>query len=115
MTTAQLDQFFLSFAGVEKRYPFGEGEAAYYYTAGDEAVLFAIIQEQSTPLRIRLKCDPKLAVMLRENYETVLAAENLHKKYWNSIICTGQLSDEQLLDLARHSYELGRGTHVVKD
>lgn len=70
----------------------------------------AIVSEGSQPLRISLKCEPKLAEHLREKYESVLPGYHLNKKHWNTIICTGQLTDEEILDLARLSYQLVGGT-----
>ncbi len=86
-------------------YPFGEGVAV--YKAG--AKMFAIIAEGSHPLRVSLKCDPILAQKLREEYETVLPGYHLNKKHWNTIVCSGQLSDAEIKDLARHSYQLVTG------
>jgi predicted DNA-binding protein (MmcQ/YjbR family) len=43
---------------------------------------------------------------LREKYETVLPGYHLNKKHWNTIICSGQLGDEEVFDLARLSYQL---------
>ncbi len=83
-------------------YPFGEGVAV--YKAGDK--MFAIIAEKSDPLRISLKCDPLLAETLREKYETVLPGYHLNKKHWNTIICSGQLGDDEIKDLIVHSYNL---------
>ena len=58
------------------------------------------------PLRVSLKCDPQLAEILREKYETVVPGYHLNKKHWNTIICSGQLSDDEIKDLARLSYDL---------
>ncbi|MBC7764698.1 MmcQ/YjbR family DNA-binding protein, partial [Microbacteriaceae bacterium] len=56
--------------------------------------------------RISLKCDPNLAINLREKYESVLPGHHLSKKHWNTVLCTGQLSDDELEDLVRLSYRL---------
>jgi predicted DNA-binding protein (MmcQ/YjbR family) len=68
--------------------------------------MFALIANNSKPLRVSLKCDPQLAESLREKYETVVPGYHLNKKHWNTIICTGQLSDEEVRDLAHLSYQL---------
>lgn len=83
-------------------YPFGEGVAV--YKAGDK--MFALLTEKSSPVRISLKCDPRLATLLREKYETVMPGYHLNKKHWNTIVLTGQLSWEEVQDLIRHSYNL---------
>ena len=87
-------------------YPFGEGTAVYKYGDKPDGKIVAIIAEGSEPLRISLKCEPKLALLLREKYETVQPGYHLNKKHWNTIICTGQLDVAEILDLTRHSYEL---------
>ena len=86
-------------------YPFGAETAV--YKVDDK--IFAIIAEKSNPVRVSLKCDPQLAVTLRERYETVVPGYHLNKKHWNTIICTGQLSDDEIHDLVRHSYHLVAG------
>lgn len=68
--------------------------------------MFAIISEKSSPLRISLKCDPLLAQTLREKYESVLPGYHLNKKHWNTIILSGQLEREEVIDLINHSYDL---------
>lgn len=93
-----------------REYPFGE-EVAVYKT-GDPSdptgpgKMFALIQENSNPVRLSLKCDPGLAETLRDKYETILPGYHLNKKHWNTIICSGQLDNQEILDLIRHSYEL---------
>lgn len=86
-------------------YPFGKDVAV--YKVGDEkGKMFALIQEGSKPVRLSLKCDPTLAELLREKYETILPGYHLNKRHWNTIICSGQVPDDELRDLIRHSYEL---------
>ena len=94
-----------SLPGVVLDYPFGEDVAV--YKLGDEkGKMFALIQEGTKPVRLSLKCDPTLAELLREKYETVLPGYHLNKKHWNTIICSGLVPDDELRDLIRHSYEL---------
>ncbi|HEX6258749.1 MAG TPA: MmcQ/YjbR family DNA-binding protein [Candidatus Saccharimonadales bacterium] len=108
MTQKVLEDFILKLPGTWLDYPFGEDVAV--YKVGDKAAndgkMMALISEGSKPLRVSLKCDPQLAVMLRDKYETVLPGYHLNKKHWNTIICSGQLGDDELFDLVRHSYEL---------
>ena len=108
MTHKEFEQYLLKFPNTWLDYPFGEGTSV--YKVGDKATgngkLFAIIADGSKPLRVSLKCDPLLAVNLREKYESVQPGYHLNKKHWNTIICTGQLSDDEVYDLARLSYQL---------
>lgn len=108
MTHEIFEKFILSLPGVWLDYPFGEGTAVYKYGRDNDGAgkIVAIVQEGTHPLRVSLKCDPLLAQNLREKYETVLPGFHLNKKHWNTIICSGQLADDEVLDLARLSYEL---------
>ena len=108
LTHKDFEQYVLSLPDVWLDYPFGEGTAVYKYGKANDGAgkIMAIVAEESKPLRVSLKCDPLLAVNLREKYETVLPGYHLNKKHWNTIICSGQLDDDEVFDLARLSYEL---------
>lgn len=106
MTHKELEDFLLQLPKVWLDYPFGEGVAVYKYGDKPDGKIVAIIAEDSKPLRVSLKCDPQLAVLLREKYETVLPGYHLNKKHWNTIICSGQLPPEEIIDLTRLSYQL---------
>lgn len=102
LTHKEAEEFILSMPNARLDYPFGEGVAV--YKVNDK--MFALIREGSDPLRISLKCDPQLSEALREKYETVMPGYHLNKKHWNTILCTGQLSDQEIKDLIVHSYQL---------
>lgn len=112
MTHKECEEYLLSFPNTWLDFPFGEGTSVYKVGHKDtgDGKLFAIIADNSTPLRVSLKCDPQLAVMLREKYESVLPGYHLNKKHWNTIICSGQLDDDEIRDLIRLSYNLVTGT-----
>lgn len=110
MTQAELNDILLEYTAAWLDYPFGEEAAVYKVGEGKAAKMFAIIAEGSKPVRISLKCDPQLAEVLREKYETVLPGYHLNKKHWNTIICSGQVPEEELRDLIRLSYELVKNT-----
>jgi predicted DNA-binding protein (MmcQ/YjbR family) len=97
-----VEKYLLSMPNAKLDYPFGKEAAV--YKVNDK--MFAIIQEGSDPLRISLKCDPQLAVILREKYETVMPGYHLNKKHWNSILLTGQLPWEEIEGFIVHSYNL---------
>jgi predicted DNA-binding protein (MmcQ/YjbR family) len=108
MTHKELEKYLLSFENTWLDYPFGPDAAV--YKGGDKenskGKMFAIIGEKSDPLRVSLKCDPQLAITLREKYESIVPGYHLSKKHWNTIICTGQLNKDEIFDLARLSYQL---------
>jgi len=97
-----VEEYILSMPNARLDYPFGKEVAV--YKAGDK--MFALITEGKTPVNLSLKCDPELAKVLREKYESVMPGYHLNKKHWNTIILSGQLSWEEVQDLIRHSYSL---------
>ena len=108
MNHKEVEAYLLSLPDARLDYPFGEGVAV--YKVGDK--MFALVAEKSSPVSISLKCDPQLAAMLREKYESVMPGYHLNKKHWNTMLLTGQLSWQEVQDLIRHSYQLVSGTTV---
>ncbi len=102
MDHKSVEQYVLSMPNARLDYPFGEDVAV--YKTGDK--MFALIPEKSNPVRISLKCDPKLSEILRDKYETVMPGYHLSKKHWNTIVLSGQLPWEDIKGLILHSYNL---------
>lgn len=100
-----VEEYILSLPGSTLDYPFGEDVAV--YKAGEK--MFALLPEKKQPLNISLKCDPQLAIVLRERYESVMPGYHLNKKHWNTIILSGQVPWDEIQDLIRHSYYLVTG------
>jgi predicted DNA-binding protein (MmcQ/YjbR family) len=57
-------------------------------------------------LSINLKCDPALALELRERYSSVTGAYHMNKKHWNSIYIDGSVPDKEIIKWIDHSYNL---------
>ncbi len=100
-----VEEYILSMPNSRLDYPFGKEVAV--YKVSDK--MYALIQEGKTPVRLSLKCDPQLAQLLREKYESVQAGYHLNKKHWNTIILSGQLPWEEIQGFIRHSYDLVTG------
>lgn len=105
MTHKEVEEYILSMPDARLDYPFGKDVAV--YKVDDK--MFALIAEGKDPVRLSLKCDPLLAVTLREKYESVLPGYHLNKKHWNTIILTGQLPWDEVQALIHHSYNLVAG------
>lgn len=117
MDIKQISDYLLSFPSVWLDFPFDEKTSVYKIghkeTGGGK--MFALMADDSRPLRLSLKCDPILAEKLREQYETVLPGFHLNKKHWNTIICSGQVTDDDLKGLITHSYHLVNGDDKLTD
>jgi predicted DNA-binding protein (MmcQ/YjbR family) len=108
MTLTEIHEYLLSFPNTWLDFPFGEDVSVYKigHSEDGKGKMFALIAENSKPVRISLKCDPLLAEKLRQTYETVLPGYHLNKKHWNTVIVTGQVPDDELKDFIRLSYDL---------
>jgi predicted DNA-binding protein (MmcQ/YjbR family) len=108
-----LEDYLLSMPNAWLDYPFGKDVAVYKIggspTDKEGGKMFGLISETKNPLQISLKCDPLLAKTLREKYEEVMEGYHLNKKHWITIVLTGQLTQDELEDLIRHSYQLAGG------
>jgi predicted DNA-binding protein (MmcQ/YjbR family) len=102
MTHKEIEEYILSMPNARLDYPFGKDVAVYKF----EDKMFALIAEGTDPIRLSLKCDPLLAKVLREKYETVMEGYHLNRKHWNTLLLTGQVPVDEVHDLIRHSYEL---------
>jgi predicted DNA-binding protein (MmcQ/YjbR family) len=113
MNHKDVEEYLLSMPNAFLDYPFGKDVGVYKVPmqVATESKLFAIIDELSTPLRLSLKCDPQLAELLREKYETVLPGHHLNKKHWNTILLTGQLPWDEVQGLVVLSYNLVTGAN----
>lgn len=57
------------------------------------------------PFTVNLKCDPDLAVELRERHPEVQSGYHMNKKWWNTVDFEGSLGDASLKTMIDHSYE----------
>ncbi|MCA9327781.1 MmcQ/YjbR family DNA-binding protein [Candidatus Saccharibacteria bacterium] len=102
MNHKEVEEYILSMPNARLEYPFGEGVAV--YKVGEH--MFALISEGKEPVNLSLKCDPQLAQLLREKYESVMPGYHLNKKHWNTIVLSGQIPWEDVQGFIRHSYQL---------
>jgi predicted DNA-binding protein (MmcQ/YjbR family) len=100
MTPEQVAALALEFDDVTEEQPFGPNTDV-YKVAGR---VFVILAGQSDPPSVSLKCEPSLAVHLREQYEAVTPGYHLNKRHWNTIALDGSVPAEEIADLVEHSY-----------
>ncbi|MBN1389507.1 MAG: MmcQ/YjbR family DNA-binding protein [Candidatus Thermoplasmatota archaeon] len=71
--------------------------------------IFLLTDINSEPLRINLKCDPLIALDLREEFEAVSPVYHMNKVHWNTVIRDGSIPNERVLWMIDHSYGLVLG------
>jgi predicted DNA-binding protein (MmcQ/YjbR family) len=97
----ELREYCLQKHGVAEGLPFGEDTLV--YKVGGKMFLAASITLGN---RFNAKCDPELAIELRERYTEVQPGYHMNKKLWNTVYMDGALTKKQLKDMIDHSYEL---------
>lgn len=68
--------------------------------------MFAILALEEVPPRVNLKCDPDLALELRDRYEQVQPGYHMNKKHWNTVVLDGVIPDREIRKMIDHSYDL---------
>ncbi len=68
--------------------------------------MFALAALDEVPTTVNLKCDPDLALELRDRYEQVTPGYHMNKKHWNSVGIEGGIPDAELRKMIDHSYDL---------
>jgi predicted DNA-binding protein (MmcQ/YjbR family) len=68
--------------------------------------IFALAPLDEVPATANLKCDPDMALELRDRYEQVRSGYHMNKKHWNTVELDSGIPDTELREMIDHSYEL---------
>jgi predicted DNA-binding protein (MmcQ/YjbR family) len=96
-----LREYCLSKKGSTESFPFGEETLV--FKAGGK--IFALVNLDGE-LSINLKCEPSLAIDLRERYSAVTPGYHMNKKHWNTVMLNGSVPDKEIHSWIDHSYNL---------
>lgn len=102
MALAEFREYCLKKPGATEGTPFGEDVLV--FKVGSKIFALAAIDE--VPARVNLKCDPDLALDLRDRYEQVRPGYHMNKKHWNTVELDSGIPDTELRKMIDHSYEL---------
>ena len=104
MDIETLREYCISKNDVTESFPFGDDTLV--FKAGKK--IFALVNLDGD-LSINLKCDPVLAIELRERYSSVTPGYHMNKKHWNTVLLDGSVPDKEVLSWIDHYYELVSG------
>ncbi|HEY3660184.1 MAG TPA: MmcQ/YjbR family DNA-binding protein [Candidatus Udaeobacter sp.] len=102
MDLAAFREYCLKKPGAREETPFGP-DVLVFKVAGK---MFALAALDEVPPRVNLKCDPDLALDLRDRYEQVTPGYHMNKKHWNTVEIENGIPDVELQKMIDHSYEL---------
>jgi len=83
-------------------YPFGD-EVAVFKVGGK---MFALVSLEGAEGFVNLKCDPDLAVELRDRHAAVRPGYHANKRHWNTVDLDGTVDAEDITEMIEHSYTL---------
>jgi len=101
MQLDELRDFCLSFKGVTEALPFDHSTLV--FKVFDKIFLLTNLDEFAS---INVKCNPELAIDLRERYNAVRAGYHMNKKHWNTILLHDDMPDKEIIQQIVHSYQL---------
>jgi predicted DNA-binding protein (MmcQ/YjbR family) len=102
MDLPQFREYCLSKPRATEGTPFGP-DVLVFKVAGK---MFALAALNELPPTVNLKCDPDLALDLRDRYEQVRPGYHMNKKHWNTVEIEGGIPAVELRRMIDHSYEL---------
>ena len=102
MDVESFREYCLAKPGTRESTPFGE-DVLVFKVAGK---MFALAALDEVPATVNLKCDPDLALDLRDQYEQVRPGYHMNKKHWNTVELDSGIPDRELRKMIDHSYEL---------
>jgi predicted DNA-binding protein (MmcQ/YjbR family) len=101
MDLDKIRSYCLKKKGVTESLPFDEVTPVYKVIGK-----IFLLSNLTPPVSINLKCDPELAVELREKYDAVAPGYHMNKLHWNTVILDGSIPDKYIYELIDLSYEL---------
>jgi predicted DNA-binding protein (MmcQ/YjbR family) len=102
MDLETLREYCLGKPAASESMPFGE-DVLVFKVAGK---IFALASLDEVPATANLKCDPDLALELRDRYEQVRPGYHMNKKHWNTVEIEGGIPAGELRKMIDHSYDL---------
>lgn len=101
MDIEKIRDYCLAKKGVTEEFPFGP-DTLVFKVMGK---MFALTNLDGD-LSINLKCDPDLAIELREKYPAVLPGYHMSKVHWNTVMIDGSVPSKLIYGWIDHSYDI---------
>src|SRR5213592_2863677 len=102
MDLEEFREYCLAKGGVTEGTPFGE-TVLVFKVAGK---IFALAALDEIPATVNLKCDPDVALELRDRYEQIQPGYHMNKKHWNTVEISSGIPEAELRKMIDHSYDL---------
>lgn len=101
MNLEEYVEYCLSKPGVTDGFPFGP-DVLVLKVMGKMFALSGVENFES----VNLKCEPELAMQLREEFEAVNPGYHMNKTHWNTVTVNGDAPDKKIYEWIDLSYDL---------
>ena len=102
MDLEEFRKYCLNKPHVAESTPFGE-DVLVFKVSGK---MFALAALDEIPITANLKCDPDLALELRDRYQQVQPGYHMNKKHWNTVLIDSGIPESEIRMMVDHSYDL---------
>lgn len=113
MDLNQFKAYCLNKPGATEDYPFKKMDQLRSYQSDPVTMvmkvnnkMFALMRTHELPLKLNLKCEPSLALFLRDQYEAITPGWHMNKVHWNTVEFNGSIPESEILEMIDHSYDL---------
>jgi predicted DNA-binding protein (MmcQ/YjbR family) len=101
MTLNDILTFCNTLPATEETFPFDQRTLVFKV----KGKMYALIDIHE-PETINLKCDPEMAIELREKHDEIQPGYHMNKKHWNTVNLLGNLKESLIQEMIINSYEL---------
>ena len=110
MNIESFREYCLRKKGVTESFPFDETTLVFKVINK----MFALTDLEGM-FSINLKCEPEIAIELRERHPSVLPGYHMNKRHWNTVLIDGSIEDELIFGWIDDSYDLVVASLPKKD
>lgn len=101
MSIEEIRNYCLSLPYVEETMPFDD--TTIVYKVGGKWFAVTDLEENN---KVVVKCDPDLAIELRDRHEEITPAWHFNKRHWNAVRLDGDLTPQFIYEQIKNSYML---------
>jgi predicted DNA-binding protein (MmcQ/YjbR family) len=103
MNVEEIRAYCINKKGVTESFPF-DNETLVFKVLDK---MFLLMSLERQPVSMNVKCDPEMAVQLRERYpESVFPGYHMNKMHWNTVIVNNGLNSDLIKSFIDNSYQL---------
>jgi predicted DNA-binding protein (MmcQ/YjbR family) len=93
-------EYCLAKPSVSESFPFGDDTLV--FKLYDKIFLLLSLNSPS----FNVKCDPEKAISYRIRYSDIVPGYHMNKKHWNTVSFSGMLSNDLIVTMIDHSYQM---------